>query len=140
MSSTGGYSTGKRIKILEYLKQHSDEDICVKDIEQHLKKEDKISVNASTIYRYLNKLEKEGHVLKHAGENSIKSSFQYINPEYKCHSHLHMKCSSCGRLKHLDCSFMEEFQRHINEHHHFLIECKTSMLYGICENCRSILV
>lgn len=135
MSRTGSYYTEKRIKILDYLKQHSNEDICVKDIAEHLRKDNNTSVNVTTIYRYLDKLEGEGKVLRHMDENGTKSSFQYINPEDKCCSHLHMKCSSCGRIWHLDCSFMETFQKHIYEHHHFALECKTSMLYGLCEKC-----
>lgn len=136
MGRSGSYSTEKRIKILEYLKQHSHEDVCVRDIEEHLNKEDGTRVNVTTIYRYLDKLAKDGQVLKHTGENGNKASFQYINPQDKCHRHLHMKCSGCGRIFHLDCSFMNEFQKHIYEHHHFIVECKTSMLYGICEECR----
>ena len=135
MGRASSYATEKRAKILEYLKAHQDEDVSVKEIELYLQKRE-IAVNVTTIYRYLDKLEQEGQVLKHMAENGNTASFQYINPEHACHNHLHMKCSGCGRIFHMDCSFMDEFQRHIYEHHHFTLECRTSMLYGLCENCR----
>lgn len=129
------YATQKRSEILKYLELHCDEDVSVKDIEQHFQKDNHTSVNITTIYRYLERLEKEGRILKHNAEKGGKATFQYVKPEHSCQSHLHMKCSSCGKIYHMDCDFMEEFQRHIYEHHHFRLECKTSMLYGLCKAC-----
>lgn len=135
MARVNSYATEKRAKILEYLKNHRDEDVCVKDIELHLR-ESGITVNVTTIYRYLDKLEQEGQVLRRTSESGTTASFQYVQPEHACHNHLHMKCSNCGKIYHMDCSFMEEFQKHIYEHHHFVLSCRTSMLYGLCEDCR----
>ena len=135
MSRTGSYSTEKRAKILKYLENHSDDDVCVKDIEEHLRDNDGISVNVTTIYRYLDKLAKDGQILKHSSENGMNTTFQYIKSEHSCHNHLHMKCSNCGKIQHMDCGFMDEFKKHMYEHHRFILECKTSMLYGICEAC-----
>lgn len=135
MARASSYATEKRAKILEYLKEHRDEDVSVRDIELHLQKSG-IAVNVTTIYRYLDKLEQEGQVLRHTSENGTTSSFQYVQPENACHNHLHMKCSNCGKIYHMDCSFMQEFERHIYEHHHFALSCRTSMLYGLCEDCQ----
>lgn len=134
MKRSSGYATEKRNKILEYLITHKDEDISVKDIERHLEEEG-MSANITTIYRYLEKLEADGKVLKRVGEQGNKSTFQYVKPEASCHNHLHMKCSGCGKIYHMDCGFMRDFQQHIYEHHHFKLECKTSMLYGLCGKC-----
>jgi Fur family ferric uptake transcriptional regulator len=130
------YATKKRSMILEYLKEHSDQDVSVKEIEERLNQKSEKAVNMTTIYRYLDKLASEGAVLKHTSENGKQSTFQYVEPESECVNHLHMKCSSCGRIYHINCDFMEEIRQHIYTHHKFMIECKTSMLYGICENCR----
>ncbi len=135
MKRTTGYATEKRNKILEYLITHKDEDVSVRDIETHLDYQG-MSVNVTTIYRYLDKLALDGKVLKRVDENGGKSTFQYVQPDNTCHNHLHMKCSNCGRIYHMDCGFMREFQQHIYEHHNFTLECKTSMLYGFCEKCR----
>lgn len=136
MSRASSYSTEKRGRILEYLKANKDKDVSVKDIEDGVNSGGDMSINVTTIYRYLDKLEKQGFILKHVGEDGGKSTFQYINPEKSCHNHLHMKCTSCGRIMHMDCGFMDEFMSHIKEHHGFNIECKTSMIYGVCDSCR----
>lgn len=135
MERNSGYATKKRSMILEYLKEHSDKDVTVREIEEKLNQREEGSVNMTTIYRYLDKLAGEGIVLKHISENGKKSTFQYVEPNHECHNHLHMKCSNCGRIYHIDCSFMDELKEHIYQHHHFKLECRTSMLYGLCEAC-----
>lgn len=135
MGRSNNYSTSKRAKILDYIMSNPDKDVTVKDIQQYLQAED-LSVNITTIYRYLDKLEKDGRVLKRVDDNGNKASFQYIEPENKCHDHLHMKCSGCGLIIHLDCEFMNHFQEHILEDHNFVIDFKPSILYGLCEKCR----
>lgn len=135
MERSSCYATKKRSMILEYLMEHSDKDVTVKEIEEKLNQKEADSVNMTTIYRYLDKLAKEGMVLKHTSENGKKSTFQYVEPSHECQNHLHMKCSNCGRIYHIDCGFMDELKEHIYKHHHFTLLCKTSMLYGICEEC-----
>lgn len=135
MGRTAGYATEKRTRMLEYLRENSDRDVCVKELSEYLASVG-ITVNVTTIYRYMDKLVQDGNVLKHSLENDGTSTYQYIEPNHSCHNHLHMKCSGCGTIYHMDCEFMEEFQRHIYEHHHFALECRTSMLYGLCEQCQ----
>ncbi|MCM1083042.1 MAG: transcriptional repressor [Clostridium sp.] len=132
-----GYSTDKKNKILECLKNNANSDMTVKDIEAYLLNQLDTKVNIATIYRNLDKLEKNGCVLRHTDEAGNKSTYQYAGSENKCHKHIHMKCSTCGQVYHMDCDFMEELERHMYEHHGFILECKTSMIYGTCKNCSS---
>lgn len=53
-----GYSTDKKNKILECLKNNADSDMTVKDIEAYLLNKLDTKVNIATIYRNLDKLEK----------------------------------------------------------------------------------
>ncbi len=133
---TISYSTVKGNKILECLKYNSNSDMTVKDIEAVLKSAG-LDVNISTIYRNLDKLEHQGLIIKRVDESGNKSTYQYAEPENQCHEHLHMKCSGCGKVYHLDCEFMKDFKSHMLEHHGFTLECKSSMLYGMCELCSS---
>lgn len=36
----------------------------------------------------------------------------------------------------LDCGFMDEIAEHIQKDHGFQLQCKNSILYGICKDCR----
>lgn len=139
MGRTGNYSTEKRAKILEYLKNNNDKDVSVKEIENYLLNDINISVNVTTIYRYLDKLVKDGAILKHTNENGNGTTYQYASLKQQCHSHLHIKCSNCGKIIHMNCDFMDELKSHIYQHHRFILECKTSMLYGLCEACNNVI-
>ena len=57
-------------------------------------------------------------------------------PEMECSHHLHMHCVKCGKVFHLNCSFMDEIAHHLNEEHGFVIDCEKSVLMGLCEECR----
>ena len=130
------YSTISHIKIMKYLQDNVDRLVTVSDIEDYLKAEG-IAVNNSTIYRFLNKLSDSGELLKHNKSGNAMSEFQYVGSDsHDCHEHLHLHCIKCGRIIHLECSFMNDIRTHIMNHHGFTIECENSVLYGVCENCK----
>ena len=119
-----GYATTSRKKILEYLMANSDRTVTVTDIDQYLKKHDN-EVNITTIYRYLDKLANEGTVMKYVAEKGNH-----------CAEHLHLKCVSCGCIIHLECAFMDEIAEHVLKDHGFTLQCKNSIIYGLCRECR----
>lgn len=129
------YSTGSRVKILDFLMAASDRAVSVSDIREYMEKES-CPVNVTTIYRYLEKLEADGRLLKYAAAEQGKAAYQYVEDGHKCDEHLHLRCVCCGRAEHLDCHFMEDISRHIAEEHGFSLQCRNSVLYGICSACR----
>ncbi len=134
------YSTASHIKILEFLKANGDRVVKEGDIDAFLKSEG-VEVNPSTIYRYLNHLSEDGQIIKYAARKGEMSSFQYIGDEdNECKEHLHLHCIKCDRIIHLDCGFMEEVSGHIMSHHGFLLQCESSVLYGICKECQREIV
>ncbi len=135
MTRKDGYKTKNRQQILEFLKMQKDRSISVSEIKENMKKTG-CEVNVSTIYRYMDKLVEEGSVMKYISKEGEKAGFQYIEPEHNCHGHLHLQCIKCGKIIHLNCCFMEEIQRHIENHHGFMIQCDHSILYGICQECK----
>ena len=56
--------------------------------------------------------------------------------EQGCDAHLHLQCVSCGAVIHLNCSFMEEIADHISQEHDFSLQCRGSVIYGLCSKCR----
>ena len=92
-----GYATTSRKKILEYLMANSDRTVTVTDIDQYLKKHDN-EVNITTIYRYLDKLAKEGTVMKYVAEKGSQAVYQYVEMGHHCEEHLHLKCVSCFKI------------------------------------------
>ena len=129
------YTTASRTKILEYLKKNGDRTVNVNDISNYLK-ENQSEVNITTIYRYLDKLAKEGTVIKYVAEKGNQAVYQYVEQGHHCVEHLHLKCVKCGCIIHLECDFMREIAEHIKKDHGFELQCKNSIIYGMCSKCQ----
>lgn len=130
------YTTASRTKILEYLKQNCDRTVNVNDISNYLR-ENQSEVNITTIYRYVDKLAKEGTVMKYVAEKGNQAVYQYVETGHHCEEHLHLKCVNCGCIIHLECAFMKEIAEHIKKDHGFELQCKNSIIYGLCKECRA---
>lgn len=128
------YNTKARKHILDYLESKSDTTVSVGDIMEYLKSLGE-NVNHTTVYRYLNKLNKENKVLKFTEDNGQKAVYQIRKHTHSCDGHIHIQCTKCGKLLHLDCDFMEDFKQHLKESHDFTLKCESSLLYGICSEC-----
>ncbi len=129
-----GYVTANRKRILEYLKESDERAVTAADVSGHLK-EQNCEVNITTVYRYLDKLARDGTLIKYVAEKGGQSAYQYVTPGRGCSEHLHLKCVKCGRIIHLDCHFMKEISDHIEKEHEFVLQCSQSILYGVCREC-----
>ncbi len=129
------YATPSRKRIFEFLKESNDKAVTAADVAEYLAGQN-YSVNITTIYRYLDKLAKEGTIMKYVAEKGSQSAYQYVEPGRHCEEHLHLKCVRCGRIIHLDCHFMDEISNHILQDHNFMLQCRNSVLYGLCQECR----
>ncbi len=130
------YNTKARRLIIEFLEKYSDNTVSATDIINYLKKTD-ITVNKATVYRCLNKLNKEKRLLKFTDEETQKSVYRLINEESDCNEHLHIKCVNCGRLMHLECELMEEIRNHLHNDHGYELKCDGSIIYVVCNKCRN---
>jgi Fur family ferric uptake transcriptional regulator len=128
------YNTELRTAALQYLKDNADKSITVAQLTDLVNRAG-ISANPTSIYRYLEALIKEGKVKKYVNHKGQSATYQYTNDD-SCNVHLHLQCSSCGQIEHLDCQFMNQFSQHIDKNHNFEIDCKTSILYGLCSVCK----
>ena len=91
-------------------------------------------VGMATIYRQLEKLEQEGRVHKIAGEEG--ALFQYCDRQEHQDCFL-LKCEGCGRILHADCMRLAGLYQHLEEDHHFRINPRKTVFYGLCENCQA---
>lgn len=130
------YNTISRTQINKFLSENKDRTVTVSDISEYLK-DNGIEVNVTTIYRYLDKLVSEEQVIKYVAEKGKQAAFQYIEHGHKCDEHLHLQCVRCGGISHLECEFMDEIAEHIKKDHGFELQCKGSIIYGVCEKCNS---
>ena len=95
-----------------------------------------IKANKTTIYRYLTFLVENKTLIKFVAEKGGLTVYKYNDKKLGCDSHLHLKCSVCGKVEHLSCNDMQKFNDHISKEHGFYIDCSTSVLYGKCKDCK----
>lgn len=126
------YRTKQRQRILDCLTANSHYHITAEDVEAYLRARGE-AVGKTTIYRYLEKLVSEGRVRKFITDGE-SACFQYVS-EGGCQEHFHLKCTGCGRLIHLECSYLSQVERHIFQEHHFTIHSGRTVFYGQCADC-----
>lgn len=131
-----GYKTKAKDLILEYAKEHKEQRFSAVDIFAYMS-EIGSCVNMTTIYRNLDKMTENEILLKYKTAGDDRAAYQYVEEHTHCHEHLHMHCKNCGKIFHLECSFMEEIRTHCLEHHGFVLQCDDSMLSGLCKECVS---
>ena len=129
------YATKSKKYILEFLQKNIHTTVSAADILDYLAANG-VEVNFTTVYRNLNRLEKEKKVIKITNQKGEKAVYQLAENTHACSEHIHIQCVKCGCLLHLDCDFMADITTHLKESHGFEINCESSTLYGLCEKCR----
>lgn len=132
--SNSTYNTKQKRSILQLLEDNNDRQFSCDEITETLKNNG-TPVGKTTVYRYLDILEKNGQVRKYTDTVSKISLYQYIDKKLNCQEHMHLKCVCCGGLVHLGCEFMSEVGKHILEHHKFRVDNSKTVILGVCENC-----
>jgi Fur family ferric uptake transcriptional regulator len=118
------------------MKAHSEQAFTIEELCEKMKEEPDISAvpGKSTVYRIMPELVEEGLVKRFIKENSRQFLYQMVCGEH-CGRHLHMKCSVCGRLYHMEDQESEELLLQVMQKHHFQIDEGKTMLFGQCEDC-----
>lgn len=128
------YNTKQRALILELLINNKGIGLTCEEIGDKLK-ENGTPVGKSTLYRYLEKLVSSGEMRKDLSVDGKSAIFHYVDKSMSCHNHMHLKCTSCGKIEHLSCQFMDTVNEHIFEHHKFTINNTKTVLIGVCADC-----
>lgn len=123
------YRTEQRKLIIDYLISNHNKFVNAEEIMNYMKKNNQ-PVGLTTIYRFLNMLEKDNKV-----RTDIKEHTKFYQYVMQNDSHgLFLKCKSCGKSMNLDCKEIEEINEHIKNEHNFKLDTNT-IIYGICDKC-----
>ena len=113
------YHTRQQQAVLSCIESHRDGHVTALELAEELRAKG-VAVGVATIYRQLDKLEAQGRV--HKINTAVGNCFL-------------LKCERCGRILHLDCAQLSPLYRHIQEEHHFIINPRKTLLYGLCQTC-----
>lgn len=130
------YQTGQKRILLAYMKAHSDQAFTIEELCEGMKAEKDLTgmPGKSTVYRIMPELVEAGLVKRFVKEGSRKFLYQMVCGEH-CDSHLHMKCSVCGKLYHMEDEESEALLLQVMKKHHFQIDEGKTVLFGQCEGC-----
>lgn len=126
------YNTKQRQLIWEYLLNQKDQHVTADDVNEYLKKEG-TPVGKSTVYRFLDLLEKQNKIRKYAGIDQDYACYQVISQDEEMHHHL--VCVGCGGLTHLECDALIMLKSHMREKHNFIMDTTKTIFYGHCSKC-----
>lgn len=135
MARDNSYSTKKKSSILHFFEDNPDQEVGVHEVHDFLTNQN-MEMNLTTVYRNLDKLVEQGIVIKSVHGKKEQATYRYLKGREGCSQHLHLKCTRCGMIMHLDCEFMREIAEHIQVDHGFLIDCRESYIAGLCAGCR----
>ena len=133
------YHTEQKKLLLAYLTKHKDNSRTIEEITQGLRlfASDSTSVpGKSTVYRLINKLLEEGKVKKFSKEGTRQAAYQLVEGAH-CSSHLHLKCTECGRIFHMEDKLSDELISKISDDQSFVVNRTETVLYGKCRICNN---
>lgn len=127
-----GYKTEQKEALISYLASHKDRQFTVAELSRELSATARIGT--STVYRLLHGLLEEGRVRRFAVEGGSRFYYRYVDEG--CRTQLHLKCTACGRLSHLDATVAEFLQKQIMASNRFALDEHQTLLFGICRTCQ----
>ncbi len=126
------YKTRQKELLLQYLASQRDRPLSVEEIFDGVS-DLSDAPGKSTVYRLINRLCDEGEVKRF--EEGKRFYYQLAGGE-ACHHHLHLKCTNCGRLLHMDHEQSEKLIEAIYGEQGFTVSETETTLFGECGECR----
>lgn len=117
------------------MENNKDGYVTVSQIAKHLKDDGK-PVGVTTIYRHLDKFQKEGLVQKIVLDGNSGAYYQYMPSVLSNKScQFLLKCENCGEITNMGCNHMQDLYSHVLEEHNFNVNPHRTMFYGTCGKC-----
>ena len=133
MNAKKPYTTKQKNYMLEFFKEHENECFSARSIIEN----ESFKLGEATVYRLLSKLTDEGKLKRFINDKKIGTSgaTYQLNESSHCLSHFHLKCLNCGETLCVDCSFMDGFEKHVEDDHKFSVDNTKTIIYGVCKIC-----
>lgn len=128
------YTTKQQKAVLTCLAAFGERAVSANEIARTLSESGE-SVGLATLYRQLEKLERSGSVHKISTDEG--AYYQYC-PGHEGHECFLIKCERCGHITHVDCARLAPLYGHLEAEHHFAINPRKTMFYGLCAACREV--
>lgn len=94
-------------------------------------------IGRTTVYRGLERLQKEGAVLKVPSVEGAPAQYRFIRDEER-KNYGKLVCLECGHTIPLQCGCIDHFVGHVLDEHGFEIDQSRTIFYGYCDSCRRL--
>lgn len=128
------YTTKQQKAVLSCLAAFGTRAVSANEIARTLSESGE-SVGLATLYRQLEKLERSGNIHKISTDEG--AYYQYC-PSHEGRECFLIKCERCGHITHVDCERLSPLYGHLEAEHHFAINPRKTMFYGLCAACREV--
>lgn len=128
LKNAGLKVTLPRVKILEILKNPTNQHISAEDVYKILLEQDD-EIGLATVYRVLNQFDDAGIVTRHHFEGG-KSVFELTGKEH----HDHLVCLNCGMVVEFHNQVIEDLQCQVAAENGIKLTHHSLYLYGECED------
>ena len=125
------YNTEQRSALLSFLTENPDKTFSAKEIVEQLSGK---NISKSSVYRNLAELEAERKI-KRVTKTGSKESFYQFFDNSSCKNHIHLSCTKCGKIFHLESEQTERLVNEVEAADGFEISRGETTLYGICKDC-----
>jgi Fur family ferric uptake transcriptional regulator len=126
------YATAQRKLMISFLSAHAAQVFSAAELAKNM---DAGGISLSAVYRNLARLAGEGRVRKLLSDDGRTFMYQHRDPAV-CDAHLHLKCTKCGKIFHMDDAASQSVLDAARENDAFLIDKTQTILYGLCDVCR----
>ena len=125
------YSTENRRRLLDFVQAHPTESYTVEELSRSLLAGGR---GKSSLYRLVGQLTEEGVLIKQAAPDG--GAVRYRVNASECTHHLHLQCTDCGRVIHLDRDLSVRLGDQLSVGADFTLDESRTVLFGICRLCK----
>lgn len=90
----------------------------------------------ATVYRAVNRLEKEGILIKTVTGAQGKAAYRYAATDETVRSAHRVFCTCCGRTVDLTYKFTDKLEKSVSDTTGFSLTDHQILFYGLCPDCR----
>ena len=124
------YQTAQRERLTTFFEKHPNRQYTIESLEEAVR-----GISKSAIYRNINQMVEDGAVRRFQKEGSRKFLYQYMG-DPACSNHLHLTCSDCGVVYHMDTPSSVVVSNTLTTLANFNLDTSKTMLFGHCSSCK----
>lgn len=125
------YNTEQRTALLSFLTENPDRTFSAREIAAALSGK---NISKSSVYRNLAELETEQKIKRVTKAGRGESFYQFFDNS-ECKNHIHLSCTTCGRIFHLESEQTERLVSAVEAADGFEVSRGETTLYGTCREC-----